>query len=317
MTNDIFATKIGMTQAWTKDGKRLAITRCKIGENIVVGKRIIEVNDISSQNKKVISCTLLEVGYGKKKLKNLTKPLRTRIEKSGFDFGVKQIRGIRVFNQDQTGQVSDAATDSTTNDSIPEVGGKLSAKAILSVGDVVQVQGTTRGKGFTGAMKRHGFAGGPKTHGQSDRARAVGSIGAGSSPGRVWPGQKMPGQSGNTTSTVRGLLVVHLDETTGEIWLTGPVPGSINSDIKISKMGKKKEVALDKRASGIEEVAEMAEVAEKTAKAEVAEKIEEGGETEVVEEAEVAKKTEETKAEEKTADAVVSDEAPAPVEDKN
>lgn len=253
MINDIFATKLGMTQAWTKDGKRLAVTRCKLSDNLVVGKKTIEVLDKNSQKRQTVPCIILEVGYGQKKLKNMSKPLRTRLEKSGFNFGVSQIRGIRMSGTEE-------------NSETVKVGDTIKADSILSVGDMVQVQGLTRGKGFTGAMKRHGFAGGPKTHGQSDRARAVGSIGAGTSPGRVWPGKKMPGRSGNITSTVRGLVVVHLDPEQGEIWLSGPIPGVINTNVKISKMGKSKNVVLDKKASGIKEV--KAEVAPKVAEPE-------------------------------------------------
>ncbi len=251
MINDIFATKLGMTQAWTKDGKRLAVTRCKLSDNIVIGKEVTEVLNKNTQKHQTVPCTILEVGYGKKKLKNMSKPLRNRLEKSGFNFGVSQIQGIRIYGPEE-------------NSETVKVGDIIKADSVLSVGDIVQVQGVTSGKGFAGGMKRHGFAGGPKTHGQSDRARAVGSIGAGTSPGRVWPGQKMPGRAGNITATVRGLVVVHLDQEQGEIWLSGPIPGVINTNVKISKMGKSKNVVLDKKASGIQETEPKEVVTEET-----------------------------------------------------
>lgn len=228
-------TKLGMTQAWTKNGKRLAVTKVKAGVNNILSKKETLVLDKNSKTREQLSCTILEVGYGAKKLKNMTKPLRSRLEKSGFSSGVKNIKGIRVFG--------DASTY--------EAGQQVSLASILEVGDVVSVQGFIKGRGFAGAMKRHGFHGGPATHGQSDRARAVGSIGAGTTPGRVWMGKRMPGHYGNVAKSVAGLVVLHIEESTGEIWLSGPVPGSIMSDIKISKTGTKKHVELDREASGL------------------------------------------------------------------
>src|SRR5258708_34763995 len=110
----------------------------------------------------------------------------------------------------------------------------LKVEQILQVGDMVTVQGTTKGRGFAGAMKRHGFSGGPKTHGQSDRWRAVGSIGQRTTPGRVFRGKKMPGHYGVDTQTIKGLVVVYVDPETQVLWLNGPVPGHIKSVVTIS-----------------------------------------------------------------------------------
>lgn len=240
MINDLFATKLGMTQAWTKQGKRLAVTRCKLGDNVVLDKQEAQVLDKDSHQRRTIPCTILEIGYGKKKFKNMSKPLKTKLKKSGLNFGVKQIQGIRVFADDDNGLDVN-------------IGDTIKADTVLSVGDVVQVQGITRGKGFTGGVKRHGFAGGPRTHGQSDRERSVGSIGAGTDPGKVWKGKRMAGRSGTDTATVQGLVVLHLDPEENEIWLSGPIPGTTNTNVKISKMGQKQEVELDKEASGLTE----------------------------------------------------------------
>lgn len=235
MLTDFFVTKLGMTQAWTKNGKRLAVTKVKAGVNNILSKKEVMVLDKNSKTREQLSCTILEVGYGAKKLKNMTKPLRSKLEKSGFSSGVKNIKGVRVFG------------DATQY----EAGQQVTLASMLEVGDVVSVQGFIKGRGFSGAMKRHGFHGGPKTHGQSDRARAVGSIGAGTTPGRVWMGKRMPGHYGNVAKSVSGLVVLHIEEATGEIWLSGPIPGSIMSDIKITKTGTKKQVELDREASGL------------------------------------------------------------------
>lgn len=224
MLQDFFATKLGMTQAWTKTGKRVAITRCKAADLGVVNvQKTVDANSI------------LEVGIGTKKLKNMPKPLREKVSKSGFSVGYRTLKGVRPV---------DAQADI-------QPGAVITVDSVLAVGDVVKVQGITKGRGFAGAMKRHGFHGGPKTHGQSDRARAVGSIGNRTTPGRVWKGKRMPGHYGTETQTVAGLVVVHLDPTTKEVWLSGPIPGSITSQVKIQKTGETKRLELDLAASGI------------------------------------------------------------------
>lgn len=241
MILDTFATKLGMTQAWTKKGQRLAVTRVSLNEMAVVGKQEVTVLDKNSQIRESFPCTILEVGYGNKKLKNMKKPLRSRLEKGGFSLGYKNIEGIRVVNDKKQPSVE---TDY-------KIGDLISSDSVLSVGDVVTVQGTSKGRGFAGAMKRHGFHGGPATHGQSDRSRAVGSIGAGTTPGHVWKGQRMPGHYGSVSKSVSGLVVLHIDKENKEIWLSGPVPGSIMNEVKISKTGKTKNVELDFNASNI------------------------------------------------------------------
>ena len=96
----------------------------------------------------------------------------------------------------------------------------------------VDVTGTSKGKGFAGVVKRWGFAGGPKTHGQSDRHRAPGSIGAGTDPGRVWKGQKMPGRMGGATITVRNLEIIDIQGD--EAFIKGAVPGTRKSKLVIT-----------------------------------------------------------------------------------
>lgn len=238
MLDAIFATKLGMTQAWSKSGKRLAVTKCRADDNLIVGQRTTTVTDKSSRTWNAQPHTLLEVGFGAKKQSNMKKPLRERLKKSGFSFGVKQIKGVRY---------------EVPNESPLTTGDFVSLSQVLSVGDVVKVQGVSKGRGFAGAMKRHGFHGGPATHGQSDRERAVGSIGAGTTPGRVWKGKKMPGHYGVETKTVHGLIVLHIDPETKELWLSGPVPGFNTSIIKIQKTGEKRPVELNVASLGLVE----------------------------------------------------------------
>lgn len=222
MVLTVFATKMGMSQAWTKAGKRLPVTVCRVDNNVVLG-----------QDQSPTDFNVVKIGYGTKPLKNVKKPLREQIKKSGFSLGIKGMAGVRVSK--------DAGELATT----------IKVEDVLSIGDVVKVQGTSKGRGFAGGIKRHGFSGGPKTHGQSDRERAVGSIGSGTTPGKVWKGKKMPGRFGTDTKTVQGLVVVHLDPTTQEVWLSGPVPGHLHSIVRIEKLDKSRQIDLEPTASGI------------------------------------------------------------------
>lgn len=241
MVTDFYATKLGMTQAWTTSGKRLAITRCKAEDLPIISSTPVSVTPSSSNPQNKQDETILEVGLGKRKLDNMKKPLKTKVSKSGFSFGVKKIKGIRL------GEVADDQADNY------KPGTTIKLDQVLSVGDVVQVQGISKGRGFAGGIKRHGFNGGPKTHGQSDRERAVGSIGSGTYPGKVWKGKKMPGHYGAETKTVKNLVVVHIDQANNEVWLSGPVPGHTASHLKISKLNQSKHLDLDKAASQIPE----------------------------------------------------------------
>jgi large subunit ribosomal protein L3 len=241
MLTDFFATKLGMTQAWTKSGKRLAITRCKASDLPVISVSTVKVINTQDQNKPKVETQIAELGLGIKKLSNMKKPLREKITKSGFSFGVAELRGMRVPNTEN-------------GEGALQAGQSITVDQVLSIGDVVQVQGTSKGRGFAGVVKRHGFHGGPATHGQSDRERAPGSIGPGTTPGRVYVGKKMPGRMGGVNKTVTGLVIVHIDSVTKEVWLSGPVPGVMFSQVMIRKTGESQPIDLDKKASGITEV---------------------------------------------------------------
>ncbi|MEX0895484.1 MAG: 50S ribosomal protein L3 [Patescibacteria group bacterium] len=236
MLTDFYATKLGMTQAWTKSGKRLAITRCQAADLPVLAN-LSELNKNATADSAAQTQTI-EIGVVQKKLRNMSKPLRTRLEKSGFSFGVRSMRGVTM----QTPQDAEVAI---------KAGSSISVDQVLAIGDVVDVQGLSKGRGFAGAIKRHGFHGGPKTHGQSDRHRSVGSIGAGTTPGKVIKGKKMPGHYGAATQTVKSLTIVHIDTVNKEVWLSGPVPGALFSPVRIRKTGQSRTITIDQSASGI------------------------------------------------------------------
>jgi large subunit ribosomal protein L3 len=109
---------------------------------------------------------------------------------------------------------------------------------LFRAGDLVDIAGVSKGKGFAGVVKRYGFAGGPKTHGQSDRHRAPGSIGATTSPGRVLKGTRMPGHMGNQRLTVRNLEVLRIDPDRNLLLVKGAVPGAKSGLLFIGKSGK-------------------------------------------------------------------------------
>jgi len=120
-----------------------------------------------------------------------------------------------------------------------ELGSIITPKDVVSVGSIVSIQGTSKGKGFAGVVKRWNFSGGPRTHGQSDRLRAPGSIGQGTTPGRVHKGKKMAGRMGSDTVTMKNSMIVAFNEAEGTVWVTGPVPGARNSLVKLEITGQK------------------------------------------------------------------------------
>lgn len=248
MLKQILATKRHMTQGWTKDGLRIPMTVVMADTCVVMGKATVDGR--------------ITLGNGVKKLKNVKKPQRSQLEKAGFSFGVTRIKEVMADSGDQ-----ETLTPGT----------KIVPSSVLTVGDIVKVTGTSKGKGFTGVVKRHGFAGGPRTHGQSDRERAPGSLGSGTTPGRVFRNKRMAGRAGNEQVTTLGLQVVALNDQTGEITLKGIVPGTMNSPVMITKVseGKFDGLIVQEAASVmtaapvVEEVAPTEEKQEEVVSAEV------------------------------------------------
>jgi large subunit ribosomal protein L3 len=190
----ILGKKVGMTQIFDETGEVVPVTVIEAGPCYVTQIKTTERDGYEA------------VQLGFVEAKRLNKPQRGHLPK-----GVPDLRHLREV----------AVEDISTY----EVGQKIDA-GIFSVGDLVDVSGTSKGKGFAGVMKRHGFAGGPKTHGQSDRARAPGSIGSTSTPGRVWKGLRMAGHMGNQRITVQNLEVVLVDPERNLLAIKGAVPGA-------------------------------------------------------------------------------------------
>lgn len=206
MITTIFGIKNHMTQTFDQNGKRLPVTVIKTTPLTVTQVKTIDTDGYQA----------VQVGFGAKN--KHSKSLAGHLKKS--ETKVRFLREIPI----DTDEI--------------KVGDTLTASQILKPGDVVVVRGVSKGRGFSGAMKRWGFHGGPKTHGQSDRARAVGSIGQGTDPGRVHKGKKMPGRYGNQQHAIRSLQVLKIDEINQEVWINGPIPGSFGSVVWLTISGE-------------------------------------------------------------------------------
>jgi len=207
MTEGIIGRKLGMSQVFEEDGKVAAVTAIEAGPCTVTQ---IKTADKDGYN-------AVQLGFGQAK--------RLKSPQQGHLKGLGQFRYLREFRLDDIKEV--------------EVGQKIDISQ-FKAGDLVDITGISKGKGFAGVVKRHGFAGGPKTHGQSDRHRAPGSIGASTSPGRVFKGLRMAGHMGNRQVTVRNLEVFQADPARNLLLVKGAVPGGQNGLLLIKKSRKGK-----------------------------------------------------------------------------
>ena len=206
MTEGIIGKKLGMTQVFSEDGVSEAVTAIEAGPCTVMQVKTMEQDGYEA----------VQLGFGEKK---------TRGKRKGKDKTVPP-RYRREFKLD----------DGETLES----GQKIDV-SLFKAGDAVDVTGISKGKGFAGGVKRYHFRGGPKTHGQSDRHRAPGSVGAGSTPGKVFKGMRMAGHMGAEQVTVLNLEVMEADVERNLLLIKGAVPGATNGLVLIRKStrGKK------------------------------------------------------------------------------
>lgn len=208
MINTILGTKLGQTQKFTEDGQRIPVTKIQAGPCYVVQIKTQENDGYSA----------IQLGFGQRK--NAHKPLRGHIKGAGLKTAPFWLQELKV------------TADEVKNF---KMGDEIKASDIFKPGDKVKIAGWSKGKGFTGVVKRWGFKGGPRTHGQSDRERAPGSIGQTTTPGRVYKGKKMAGRSGGTRVTISGLTVSATDEKENLLEIKGLVPGPKNGLLIIRK----------------------------------------------------------------------------------
>ncbi len=202
MINTLLGVKQNMTSTYDLRGRRVGATAVSVTPNFVT-----QINPNSVQ-----------LGIGTKK--SVRKPQLGHGKKAGIE------QPIRWFREVEKG----------TEELQPGTAIKLDQ--VFSIGDAVKLSATSKGKGFQGGVRRHGFHGGPKTHGQSDRHRAPGAIGSGTTPGRVYKGKKMAGHMGDTRVSVKNLEVVGLDKTKNVLLIKGAVPGPTGGLVMITKLGR-------------------------------------------------------------------------------
>ncbi|KXK26179.1 MAG: 50S ribosomal protein L3 [candidate division WS6 bacterium OLB20] len=199
----ILGEKKQMTRLFSDDGTVIPVTIIDVNSAIVAGTKTVERDGY----------TAAVIGFGKKS--KATKAETGKFKSLGF-----------------VPQVAMEAREFT-----PEVqSGEALKPTMFEINEKINISGITKGKGFQGVVKRWGFHGGPKTHGQSDRHRAPGSIGSGTTPGRVYKGKKMAGRMGGVTRTVRNLVIVAVDEANGLIAVKGAVPGAKGSIVMITSV---------------------------------------------------------------------------------
>jgi len=203
MTQGMIGRKIGMTQLFREDGE-VVVTAIEAGPCFVT--------QVKTEAKDGYSA--VQLGFGE--TKRLNSPQKGHLKDVG------QLRYLREFDVEDVKPV--------------QVGQRIDVD-MFKTGDLIDVIGVSKGKGFAGVVKRHHFAGGPKTHGQSDRHRAPGSIGATTSPGRVLKGTRMAGRMGNRRVTARNLKVIDVDLARHLLLVKGAVPGAKKGLLLIKKAG--------------------------------------------------------------------------------
>ena len=203
-TIGILGKKLGMTRVYNELGVAIPVTVVETGPCMVLQVKTAENDGYNA----------IQVGFSAKKASRVNKPQAGHFKNAGAD-GFYHIREFRV---QEPGEY--------------EVGQELPAESVLKVGDLVDVQGTSKGKGFQGVMKRHGFKGGGAAHG-SGFHRAPGSIGCSAWPARVIKGKKMPGRMGNDTVLKKNMIVIDVRTEDNVVLLKGSVPGAKNGLLKI------------------------------------------------------------------------------------
>ena len=209
MNKGLIGRKLGMTQVFSIDGA-IPVTAIEAGPCTVIQKK----------NKEKDGYDALQLGFGRKKAKNVTKPLQGHFKKA--DRGLFSV--LREFRVESTDDY--------------EVGNELKVD-MFEVGDYVDVIGISKGRGFAGTVKRHGFGGGRKTHGSMFH-RAPGSIGASADPSRVFKGKKLPGQMGNKRITVQNLQICSVRPEKNLLLIRGAIPGCTNGIVLIKNSIKSK-----------------------------------------------------------------------------
>ncbi len=203
-TIGVLGKKIGMTRVYDELGFAIPVTVVKAGPCVVLQVKTVEGEGYNA----------IQLGFDAKKVSRVSKPLAGHFKIAGAD-GFYHIREFRVENPEDF-----------------EVGQELPLETVLKIGELVDVQGRSKGRGFQGVMRRHGFKGGGAAHG-SGFHRKPGSIGCSAWPSRVIKGKKMPGRMGNDTVLKKNITVIDIRPDENVVLLKGSVPGAKNGLLKI------------------------------------------------------------------------------------
>jgi len=210
MMRGILGRKVGMTQLFDESGAVVPVTIIEAGPCYVTQVKNVDTDGYNA----------VQIGFDEVPERKLTKGERGHLSKATAPT-LRELRELRYVNAPTYGL------------------GDVIKADVFQEGDWVDVEGVSKGHGFSGGVKRHGFSGGPKTHGQSDRHRAVGSRGAGTTPGHTWPGARAPGQFGNVRTTVQSLKVALVDAERNLIAVRGAIPGPRNGLVLVHDAVKK------------------------------------------------------------------------------
>jgi large subunit ribosomal protein L3 len=205
----LLGEKLGMTQVWDADNKLVPVTVIKAGPCVVTQVRHADVDGYAA----------VQLGYGAIDPRKVTKPLTGHFEKAG----VTPRRHLVELRTDNAGDF--------------ELGQEVTAE-VFEAGQVVDVTGTTKGKGFAGVMKRHGFHGVSSSHGAHKNHRKPGSIGACATPGRVFKGMRMAGRMGGVRQTTQNLTIHAVDAEKGLLLVKGAVPGPRGAVVLVRSAAK-------------------------------------------------------------------------------
>ncbi|MBW7995791.1 MAG: 50S ribosomal protein L3 [Candidatus Glassbacteria bacterium] len=202
----LIGKKVGMTRIFDDDGMMVPVTVIQAGPCRVTQIKTAEKDGYNA----------VQVGFGERKPKNITKPEQGHLAKAAADYYPESLGEFRI---------EDAASC--------ELGQELNV-GMFEAGEGVDVSGVTKGRGFQGVIKRYGFSGGDATHGNTAH-RVPGSIGASADPARVWKNKKMPGQYGNANQKVRNLVVAKVDTEGNRLFVRGAVPGPASGLVTVFK----------------------------------------------------------------------------------
>ncbi len=207
MVEGLIGKKLGMTRIFTEDGEAIPVTVLEVGPCTVVQVKTVDKDGYNA----------VQLGFKPKKFTRLTKPMRGHFVKAGLDHGFYVLREFSVDDPGsfQPGQVITLA------------------EVDLSAGEKIDVTGKSKGRGFTGPIKRWGFKRQPMSHGAKQVHRKPGSSGPSTFPGRVIKGKKMAGHYGNETVTVKNITVVGLEPDKNILLVRGAVPGAVNSYVLV------------------------------------------------------------------------------------